>query len=72
MNYVGLGIVVGLLFLVFLGLYFWSSGALIIDQEEKKDIERISPEELTKEIELEKELEAAELKQNDDPDYSRG
>ncbi len=72
MNYVGLGIVVTVLFLIFLCLYFWSSGAMLIDETEKKEIEKLPPDEFKKDLEAEKAEEEAELKRNDDPDYSRG
>ncbi|HVY72987.1 MAG TPA: hypothetical protein VG984_02990 [Candidatus Paceibacterota bacterium] len=56
MNWFLIGGIVLIILIGFLGLFFWSSGAVNIDSEEKKDIERKTPEELVDElIEIEKE-----------------
>ena len=66
MNWFVVGIVVIFALAVFLAMFFWSSGALAIDDEEKKDIEQKSTEELVDElIEVEKE-DLADLKAEED------
>jgi hypothetical protein len=73
MSWVTLAIGTLVLFLVFLGLFFWSSGAVVIAEEEAKDIEKKSPQELADElIEIEKE-DLTELQMEEkDQSYSRG
>ncbi len=59
--------------LLFLGLFFWSSGALAIADEEKEEIEHESPEELEQEQQEVIKLEEDDLKKEDASHYmSRG
>ena len=73
MSWVTIAIAALVVFLVFLGLFFWHSGAVVIAEEEAKDIEKKSPEQLADElIEIEKE-DMAELQiEEKDQSYSRG
>ncbi len=59
MSWIIPGVIILILVFILSGLFFWSSGALNIADEEKKDIEKGSPEGITKEV-LEQEKEAAE------------
>ena len=72
MGWITIGSVVLVLFLLFLGLYFWSSGAVIIADQEKEDIGKKTPDELVDEyIETEK-IDLDEVKSEEDEFYSHG
>lgn len=50
MEWIIVGVVVLIVFLLFLGLYFRSSGAINIATEEQEEIEKELPEELAKQV----------------------
>jgi hypothetical protein len=72
MPWLTIGIIVVLVLLVFLGLFFRSSGAIFIDDEEKKDIEHENPEEVKEDLKQIEKEDADELKAEEDQFYSHG
>ena len=72
MGWMAIGAVVVLLLILFLALFFRSSGALNIAEEEQEEIAHESPEQIAKEV-REGELEDIEaLKAQEDEFYSHG
>ena len=72
MGWITVGIVVILLFLLFLGMFFWASGAIVIADEEREEIKTKSPTELAKELTEVEEEDIEEEKSEEDEFYSHG
>lgn len=73
MSWVTIGVGVLVIILVLLGLFFWSSGAVVIADEEMEDVQKKSPEELAEELVKIKQEDEAEYKMEEtDQTYSRG
>lgn len=72
MGWITVGIVVIILFLIFLSLYFWASGAVVIADQEKEDIQHTSNEELAKELKETEKIDLDETKSEEDEFYSHG
>lgn len=72
MEWILMGAVILILFLVLLGLYFGSSGAVNIAEEEREEIEKESPEQIAKEVEVVEKENIQTLKTEEDEFYSHG
>ncbi len=72
MGWITIGVVVSILFLIFLGLYFWSSGALVIADEEKGDIKNKTSAEIADELKEVKKEDEEETKSEENDFYSHG
>jgi hypothetical protein len=72
MSWILIGGIVLLLALFLLGLFFNSSGALVIAQEEKEGIEHETPEEIAKEVEEEERVNKEILKEEEGNYHSVG
>ncbi len=72
MNWVAIGIVIGVVFFIFLALYFWSSGAVSIADEEKEEIDQKPEAQIAKELEEVEREEKEAIKAEEDEFYSHG
>ncbi|OGC88599.1 hypothetical protein A2419_02955 [Candidatus Adlerbacteria bacterium RIFOXYC1_FULL_48_26] len=72
MEWIIVGVIVLIVFLLFLGLYFRASGAVTIAAEEQEEIEKESPEELEKEVEREEENAESSKAADDEFHSARG
>lgn len=72
MEWIVVGATILILFVVFLALFFKSSGALNIVEEEQEEIEHESPEQLEEEVRQVEQEDAKALKAQEDQFYSHG
>lgn len=71
MGFITIGVVVVAIFLLFLGLYFWASGAVVIDEDEREIIDAQNPKDVENEMKEVKKEDTEEVRREERDPYSR-